>query len=185
MDIHTYNARRARGGFTLIELIITAGILAIVLSMAIPTFTGTSAKHELRSVLTNIHGLLYLARSEAVKRNRWVTICPSEDGKECTAGFRWERGLIMFADPNGNKARDPGEPLLKQILPVSKTHYVATTTRRRQIRFTPLGLSMGSNATFTVCDIEGQTPPQAIILSNTGRARLSSTRADGTPLYCG
>lgn len=183
MEIQPFAARHPRG-FTLVEFIITAGILIIILSTAIPTVQGVSAKHELRGVQTNIQGLLYLARSEAVKRNRWVTLCPSQDGEQCIEGFRWEQGLIMFADADGDRVRDAGEPVLKRVISVSDKHSVATTTRRRRLRFSPLGLAMGSNATFTICDLASQTPPQAVILSNTGRARFSSSRADGSPLSC-
>jgi len=185
MDIQPFAVRRARLGFTLIELSITLAVLLVLLAVAIPSFTGVSAKHELRDVLTHIHGLLYLARSEAVKRNRWVTLCPSHDGDSCAEGFRWERGLIMFADADGDRNRDDGETVIKVIAGFGEKHSVATTTRRRRLRFSPLGLSMGSNATFTVCDLGSRTPPQAVILSNTGRARFSDTRADGSPLACG
>ena len=185
MDIQSSAARRARCGFTLIELVISLGLVLVLLTVALPSFTGVSAKHELRAISTHIHGLLYLARSEAVKRNRWVTLCPSDDGEQCAAGFRWERGLIMFADTDGDRVRDTGEPVLKRTPPISVKHSVATSTRRQRVRFSPMGLAMGSNATFTVCDRASRTPPQAVILSNTGRARFSATRADGSPLRCG
>ena len=185
MEIQSLAARRARRGFTLIELVISLGILLVLLTVALPSFKGVSAKHELRDISTHIQGLLYLARSEAVKRNAWVTLCPSEDGEQCAEGFRWERGLIMFADTDGDRLRDTGEPVLKKILPISGKHSVTTSTGRRRLRFSPMGLAMGSNATFTICDSASSTPPQAVILSNTGRARFSDTRADGKPLSCG
>ncbi len=40
---------------------------------------------------------LYLARSEAVKRNLEVALCGSGDGEKCTG--EWNKGWIVIADP--------------------------------------------------------------------------------------
>jgi type IV fimbrial biogenesis protein FimT len=60
-----------------------------------------------------------------------------------------------------------------------------STQGRKQIIYRADGRSAGSNLTLTFCDPGDKVPPRAVILSNSGRARISQTRWDGTPLSCG
>ena len=46
-----------------------------------------------------------LARSEAIKRNQRVAICPSDDGEQCS-GNQYENGWIVFVDGNSNNSRE-------------------------------------------------------------------------------
>ena len=59
---------------------------------------------------------IYLARSEAIKRNGVVSLCPSLDGASCAAGgTAWHRGWIVFVnlDRDSPAVRDAGEDLLQ------------------------------------------------------------------------
>jgi hypothetical protein len=62
---------------------------------------------------------------------------------------------------------------------------ILTSKGRKHLVFKATGMSPGSTATITVCDRTGAVSPKAVILSNPGRARRSTTRADGSPLRCG
>lgn len=66
----TKNSNR---GFSLIELMVTVVVLAIVASFAIPSFRELIANTQIRTTAESIRNGLQIARSEAVKRNATVT----------------------------------------------------------------------------------------------------------------
>ncbi|MCD9554658.1 prepilin-type N-terminal cleavage/methylation domain-containing protein [Photobacterium carnosum] len=59
-------------GFTLLELVFTIAILAIVLATAAPSFHSLMARNKVERTVTELKGLFIAAKSEAVMRNREV-----------------------------------------------------------------------------------------------------------------
>jgi len=74
------------GGFTLVELIIGIALLAILLSVAIPSYQNVIANQSVNAAATALQSAISLARSEAIKRNRSVTLRPAIEG-EWTDGW--------------------------------------------------------------------------------------------------
>jgi len=64
--------RRVASGFTLIELMVTITLLAILLSMAMPSFTTWVRNAQVRTVSDALQNGLRLAQAEAVRRHRQV-----------------------------------------------------------------------------------------------------------------
>lgn len=100
-------------GFTLIELVVTLVVTAILITIGIPSFEdfikSNNIKANANTLLTDFH----LARSEAVKRNGPVRICKSSDLKSCTSAGGWEQGWIIFPDKNKNSVVDNGEYIIR------------------------------------------------------------------------
>ncbi len=69
-----FEPRRPAGGFTLIELMVTVAVVAIFASLAAPSFRQLIAKQRLRSAASALTESLWLARSEATKRNTASTV---------------------------------------------------------------------------------------------------------------
>ena len=88
--------RRSRG-FTLVELVIALLILAILVAVGVPTFQDATLGSRLGSTANNLVVSLYLARSEAIKRNTIVRVCPSTDGTSCATSSSWQTGWIVMA----------------------------------------------------------------------------------------
>ena len=95
------SGRRLSGGFTLVELMVTVAVAAILLAIATPSFTSIINSNRLASAANELVATLQSARMEAVRSNRRVNVCRGCDGN---AG-----SLVAFVDANANKAADAGE----------------------------------------------------------------------------
>ena len=68
--------QRKTRGFTLIELMVTIAVLAVLASLVAPSFRQLLAAQRVRTTSYDMVGDLVLARSEAIKRGENVAITP-------------------------------------------------------------------------------------------------------------
>jgi len=68
-----------KSGFTLIELIVTIAVLAIMASIAIPLFSGWLPGYRLKTAARDVYSNIQLAKLEAVKRNTDCTVTIDTD----------------------------------------------------------------------------------------------------------
>lgn len=172
------------GGLTLVELIITLAIASILLTLAIPNFRSLIRETAITTAVNLMVAHLHLARSESINRRERSTLCPSRDGKHCLDDYQWHHGFILFTDLNRNGAIDDDDPVLRIHQADNSGIQIITSTGRRQLGYRPDGTSPGINATISFCDTENIAQPRAIIISNTGRPRLSKKRGDGSKIVC-
>jgi type IV fimbrial biogenesis protein FimT len=89
---------KKQNAFTLIELIVTVAVIAIVVGMAVPAFNAMVIKSRSAALGTDMLEALNYTRSEAVKRGARVSICPSTDGLACLDATNWAKGWMVFVD---------------------------------------------------------------------------------------
>lgn len=80
-------------GFTLVELMITVAVGAILLAVGMPAFSDFVRTQAVRTASFDVHAMLILARSEAIKRNAEVVATPVTGG--------WKNGWAVTVTEDG------------------------------------------------------------------------------------
>jgi type IV fimbrial biogenesis protein FimT len=160
-------------GFTLVELLVTMAIMAVLLAVVVPTFKETRQANQLASYVNTLHASLILARGEAVKRNGRVVVCKSADGAACVTAGRWDQGWIVFWDSDNDAVLDAGETLIqRQTSLVSGFHLTGNNNVENYISFRETGAA--NPGTFTLCQqSSSSTKARQLIVSSAGRPRIT------------
>ncbi|WP_142805232.1 GspH/FimT family pseudopilin [Tepidiphilus sp. J10] len=93
-------------GFTLVELMVTIAVLAILLAIGIPSFATLIASNRLTSATNELVASLQTARTEALRRNVRVTVCPAAPTATACSGA-WRDGWMAFVDQTPGNAPAP------------------------------------------------------------------------------
>jgi prepilin-type N-terminal cleavage/methylation domain-containing protein len=166
-------------GFTIIELMITVALIAIIAGIGIPSFRDMLASNRVVSSINEFHTGLRLARIEAVKRNDTVVFCASADQASCNGG--WGDGWIIYHDSNSDGVVDADE-LIRVGDPVHTGYSLTFSGAATAVSFAPRGLS-NQSGTFKLCDAEADAGlARGIILLSTGSTRRSLD-TDGSGIH--
>ncbi len=85
-------------GFTLYELVVTMGLVAILFTLGIPSFAAGIARQRQHVEIDALFHAVHLARKESIVRRKVVSLCPRLAGKPCSPDRDWSRGWLLFAN---------------------------------------------------------------------------------------
>lgn len=161
-----------KNGFSLIELMITVAVIAVVVALGAPSFTGTIQNNQLSSQVNAINGALSYVRTEAVKLNGDVSICSSSDQSNCNNTGLWEDGWVIFIDDDGNGTRAAGETILRVGEPLqgNNTLRLDGFSSANAITFDNQG-RITSSGTLIFCDDRAETSALGIVINISGQTR--------------
>jgi type IV fimbrial biogenesis protein FimT len=103
-------------GFTLVELLVTLAVLAIVVVAGVPGFESVVNGNRLAAAANETIAALQTARIEAIRRNRRVAVCASADanaGASATCGAGAADGWLVFVDNDRDGSFGAGDLLLR------------------------------------------------------------------------
>lgn len=89
-------------GVTLIELMVTLAIMAILAAIALPAFRDSIRRNEVTAASNALLADLSYARSEAANRGLQVSVCPSVDGVTCGGTTTYDTGWIVYTYTPGS-----------------------------------------------------------------------------------
>lgn len=179
-------------GFTIPELVITLGMIAILMSVAVPSIGHMVKDNRLTAQVNNVVGDIHYARSEAASRGTRVILCrtgsPTASVPSCsgTTG-NWSTGYIMFADGSSgaDNVYDHGvDTLLRRGMAAEDGVAVRTNASwNRNLEINPNGsLNETMTAFMALCDDRGKEHGRQIRISLSGQPRLYSKNiANCTP----
>ena len=169
-----------QGGFTLIEMMVVVIIVALLLTVGVPSLMSTIRRNSVSSKLNELLGAMQIARSTAVTRNSRVSFCymDAADSEACDAAGSLADGWIVFTDPDGDAAVDAGEEIVATSANVAdEFEYAFTDADGNAVTSLTFG-AMGTASvigTLTVC--RGDDYAGEIALGPTGRATTSKLDA--------
>ena len=173
-------------GVTLIELLVTLSVVAIIVAVGVPALRDFFAMNQMSAAVNDLVSSLHFARSEAIKREASTTLCPSTDWDSpdptCTPLGSLADGWIVVIDPTATAV-------------VVRTHEPLPDRIRLDddfidsIDFTAAGLPSNANAdnefNLLLCDDRGDRDTGGdvaagrwINIRGTGRPRIFTNRAD-------
>lgn len=159
-------------GLTLLECLIALGILAILVTLAIPLGRDELAQARAEAAIHQLHAAVAVARNTALAQGRRMTLCPSIDGQQC--GQDWSKGYLLVTGIN------PAQPSLQpsvlrvfsSLKPQERLVFSGFSSDL-YLHFDPLGSTWQQNGTFVYCPEWNKTRhARALVVSTNGRARV-------------
>ena len=165
-------------GFTLIELMVTVALLAVILGLAVPSFRTALQNNRITAQANDFLTAFQLGRSEALKRNAPVVVCASSNGQSC--GGPWVDGWIVAED-----RANAGDSTLAQDLQVLRVWpgpqggtTLSPSDAPRVFRFLPrgamdgeMGLSYPVTLEMSIPDCRGDQV-RNILINRSGRVTV-------------
>ncbi len=100
-------------GFTLVELMVTIAIVAILAAVAFPSFESSLRSNRVATMTNELLGSFSLARSEAIRSTQPTVMCASANGTSC--GTDWNQGWIVFVDTDNSGTVNGAEVVTRYV----------------------------------------------------------------------
>lgn len=174
-------------GFTLIELMVVIAIVAILTTLAAPSFKQLIQSNTISSNVNTFLADMRYARSEAIRRGGGVILCrsdaPEAVSPACGSGSGpgnkgWVSGWIIFYDQDGNGTRTvtSTDPVLRVQSPITSLDSIGEPNSVK-FNFTATGRLKNLSSAGTTFQFGGgnyaNTVQRVVCVNVGGRARIA------------
>lgn len=169
-------------GVTLIELMVTIVILAILAAVGMPAMARFINDTRVSGTTNEFVSALNLARMEAIKRGRLVTVCRSTDPEvgaaTCTSGSDWSTGWIVFVEASSGGALgtnvEPDNILARHGALSAGVYAQQQGGKTDPITFNGTGEPIGKFAggSFNFSHDDTAVSPRQLCMSRSGRVKV-------------
>lgn len=179
---------RPDAGFTLIELMVTVALVAVLMMIAAPSFVGFQRNSEMTSITNSLLAAANAARAEALKTGMNAFVVPSGNGSS------WTDGWIVFVDQNRDNTYTATADTTIMVQPATPSYLTITgtgnaaVTPASYIMFDSSGYakSYGTGvANLTLSIVRNDVPTaqansetRRIVVARTGRVRSCRPSTD-------
>ena len=168
-------------GFSLLELLATLAIIAVVSAAAAPSFQQLIAKYRVAGERSALKGAILTARDTG-RNGAAATLCASTNGSTCTTSA-WRDGYIVFTDGGAKGVVDGADRILLAGQAAKPNLSIAATDFASGTAFTDTVIQFGTDGVasvttpvlFTLCQT-GVTPQQVVVRRN---GNITSPKATG------
>lgn len=176
--------RRRAAGFTLIELMVTVAIGAVLMMVAAPSFIGFQRNSEMTSLTNALLAAANTARAEAMKTGMNAFVVPSGNGSD------WSAGWVVFVDKNRDNAYTASADTTVLVQGATPSYITITGTGNAAIspasyiRFDSSGYaSTAGNLTLSIVrsdvpSAQADAETRRIVVAPTGRVRSCRPSTD-------
>lgn len=126
-------------GFTLVELMVTIAVAAILLTIGVPSLTSLYEGMRVNNNITKIHDIMVFARNQAVSYGKTVNVCPFKTATSCGASTDWSNGVRVYIVNGGSD---------KELRVIDSFHASDKVTGPNALTFSPDGLSSGGQLIY-------------------------------------
>jgi len=177
MRIAVFPRHRALG-FTLIELMVTVAIIAVLATLTAPSFRALAANQTLSNTSQELLTALMTARAQALKNNQSATVARTD-------GSSWTGGWQVFVDANSNDSYQSGTDTLVITREALDPDITVEATSggipaANEFRYKADGFLAGGANKSVMLRSTYTGKKRCIIVGNTGRARITSPADSAT-----
>ena len=164
------NIVKLQKGVTLVELMVTVSIVAIILAFVGPSIQSILIKNRIVAEINETSSLIQYARHHAIDEQAQVVVCPSKNYSVCSTD--WNDPKIVFIYDDDNAIRGATEELLVTIGASSSTTIMTNTTNI--IKFAETGeVNLGTE--ILLCHKDGAAEyARSLSITLQGRVKMSS-----------
>mgnify|MGYP003578936849 CR=1 FL=1 len=160
-------SRSRSSGFTLVELMVAIAVLAILTTLALPSFQETLRSNRVATSSNELLTSFTLARSEAIRSTRGAGVCASADGATC--GNDWNAGWLVWNDSDSDGALDAGENIVRYSQAKAQMALLGSVT---SIAFDARGRASGGLQTIGVKPYGHDAPVRCVTVNATGQVKI-------------
>lgn len=148
-------------GFTLLELMVTIAVVAVLATIAVPAYQALGQSSAIRAAANNLVAALHYARTHAIKQDRKIQICGSNNQSSCTG--QWGAGWII------QRADGAGPPLAVHKLKSTRVD-IKLNSPHANVVFGPSGFARGYQGNFEI-QSDDYAYKACVIVAQSGRIR--------------